>query len=158
MQIKTFEDALSLVPEYWPLVPGMDTWKEGDEYYDDGIRSNGWYVVHDYNVSHLGSVVDSYDIGRRPIPKDVALSEARWILYNALTKSVHTPGFVPEILPHSSNTVLAFEPKNLDGRRVFETREEVYEFSDLIGGQETMGQMLTEGPGALWRWVKDNRE
>lgn len=180
--MKTLQEALILVPTHWPLVPGVDKWKEGDEYclteavklakagwqkIGDGAvglelptkdceTRGGWFIVE--TVIGIGVRIASDYIARRPTPQSVREAEARWILYNSLTKSIHESGFVPEWMPHGLETLIAVMPENMDGRRVFETQEDVYDFAKLIGGDQAIREMLTEGPGALWRWVEENRK
>lgn len=49
MKIKTLSDALALVPEYWPLVPGVDKWRDGDKYKTE-INGGGSMVWQIKNV------------------------------------------------------------------------------------------------------------
>lgn len=72
MKPTTLEEALSMVPTHWPLTPGVDVWRIGDEYYDDG--ETGWVGVG----STKGVVTSGYP-ARRPIPQDVREAVARLV-------------------------------------------------------------------------------
>lgn len=141
--ITTMAEALSLVPEYWPLVPCVDKWQEGDTEY---IDSEEGYLTIDWNCH--GDLVD-HDGGRRPIPQSVREAEARWILY-----------YRERVLFHESPNQDIFSTRTQDNGVLVVTEKMfgVYPKTiEALGGKPWVLQMLTEGPGALWRWVAEMR-
>jgi len=155
MKITTMTEALSLVPEYWPLVPGVDKWREGDQFFSSGIR---WAAV---SVPHwIGQ-----DVGencRRPIPQSVRDAEARWVLYQALADGAPQEyGYcfllLPDIEDDGSLSIAIGEVQYGGSSRTFSLKEKAKKAYDRLGGEQAVIQILTEGPGALWRWVAEMR-
>lgn len=161
MKIETLEAALDLIPKYWPLEPGKDRWKEGDEAF---TPNSGWNAVFKSPLSLVGSdYKGELVLGRRPIPESVRLAEAKWILYDSLAP----------IEPNQLGVLLQAEPPfeypekwsiyhyhttyNY-GIRKFESGYKANEFIKLFGGESAVIEMLTQGRGALWRWVMENRQ
>jgi len=144
--MKTLQESLTLVPEYFPLVPGVDKWEDGDEYclteavklakagwqkIGDGAvglelptkdceTRGGWFIVE--TVIGIGVRIASDYIARRPIPQNVREAEAFWILHGK-----------------------PFNPPS--GSKI-----------DALGGMDNIQEHYDEGPGALWRWVEENRK
>lgn len=144
--MKTLQEALALVPTYWPLAPGMDKWKEGDEYRLIG-GDLGWRPG-DY-TDLTGAISGKYE-ARRPIPQSVREAEARWILYKEL-RFTHYP----------SSQVKVYSTRVQDNGVLICTDCAWGIFPNDIenlGGVIAVQDMLTEGPGALWRWVEENRK
>lgn len=83
MKPTTLEEALSMVPTHWLLIPGVDVpRKGGDEIRVESRRE--WLPVEDM----LWDFERAYEhgvIARRPIPQDVREAEALWYLQNTLT-------------------------------------------------------------------------
>lgn len=166
MKITTMTEALSLVPEYWPLVPGVDKWKEGDEYlYSWHEEGDNWYDVRyewkkyepeDLHLSGPFSVTSNY--ARRPIPQSIREAEARWILYMALTEpSLGGTGYVFNFCGEEGREWFDIIFTDAMGGRMFKDKDAAREAVALLGSHTEIIQMLTEGPGALWRWVAEMR-
>lgn len=108
-EIKTLEDALTLVPEYWYLTPKVDKWKDGDEFADicsDAESKNILEVYWQSATNRSGDVVDR--VGRRPIPRSVREAEA----YAYLQPKCKTSGELTRILNSMSIEALKLLRKN----------------------------------------------
>lgn len=168
MKITTMTEALSLVPEYWPLVPGVDKWRDGDEYFTRNDAS-GWRKFEHNSWQMLGEIggTISHPVARRAIPQSVREAEARWILYSAL--AAVAPLAEWDKLPaqfiltvygctDEGDVHLDIESEpQFNGLRSFDGQEAAYKAIKVLGGEQAVIQMLTEGPGALWRWVAEMR-
>lgn len=159
-EIKTLEDALALVPNYWYLTLGVDKWKQGDEFcgWVSGFGEYQWQPVGQHKRWIMGDRP-----ARRPIPKDVALSEARWILYNSFATGGQIRIRVCDPREEFDKDGPLFIDSEhigfiIDGLKNFPTFEAVEKFINLVGGETAVIQMLTRGPGALFRWVQENRK
>lgn len=148
MKITTIAEALSLVPEFWPLVPGVDKWREGDEYFS---RHEGWLFVHHMSykiLCEIGAIV-RHEAARRPIPQSVREVEAFWILFKELRFEYYP-----------SSQVKVFSARSQDNGVLICTDCAWGLFpTDItkLGGVEKINQTLIEGHGALWRWVAEMR-
>lgn len=162
MKITTMAEALPLVPEYWPLVPGVDKWREGDE--APYVSLKRWGAVPS---NWHGEPVNDIEIGRRHIPQSVREAEARWILYSALAAVAplaewdKLPAqFILTVYGRADegdvHLDIESEPQ-FNGLRSFDGQEAAYKAIKVLGGEQAVIQMLTEGPGALWRWVAEMR-
>ena len=164
-EIKTLEDALALVPEYWYLTPVMDKWREGDEvliewpWIERRDKSGKWQKA---NNLAFGDIVDR--LGRRPIPRSIRESEARWILYNSLAtvgRSVkHEWRFLLQADNWTNGVHLQRYQHSMDNMAdpAFSSYEEMEDAISALGGETAVIQMLTCGPGALWKWAQENRK
>lgn len=155
MKITTMAEALSLVPEYWPLVPGVDKWDSQDEWYFEKV---GWETI---GTNWDGKPVDC--IGRRHVPQSVREAEARWILYNSLADGKPQEFYyalllVPDIEDDESLSIAIGEISYGSSAPTFSTKEKAKCAFKILGGESAVIQMLTEGPGALFRWVEENRK
>lgn len=104
-KITTVAEALSLVPEFWPLVPGVDKWREGDEYFS---KHEGWLFVHHMNykiLCEIGAIV-RHEAARRPVPKSVREAEA----YLYLKETVR-PEYMTAAINATSNEALQLTRK-----------------------------------------------
>jgi len=183
MKITTMTEALSLVPEYWPLVPGVDKWREGDQpciVERTHLIAGEWQYHSEWGrplgaKNHLiGQELQPEYIGRRPIPQSVREAEARWILYNSMAKvepllhldrwefSLNYENRLILTFNESLTTPDASKPwttqRELHSLKGFASEAAGWAFRGLVGGEEVVIQMLTEGPGSLWRWVAEMRE
>lgn len=163
-EITTMEEALSLVPEYWPLVEGQKVLFETDEIF----WGDTWLPVRldsSFDRSIANYVNDRP--WRRKIPQSVREAEARWILYSALAAVAplaewdKLPAqFILTVYGRADegdvHLDIESEPQ-FNGLRSFDGQEAAYKAIKVLGGEQAVIQMLTEGPGALWRWVAEMR-
>ncbi len=156
----TFDKALLLVPEYIILQPGIDVWKDDDQFFHTGRRE--WWIA-DPN----GEIVE--ELGRRPIPESIRYSEARWLMYNSMAiVDPINPGwiFALEAEYDEEGYVVAghrFKRSDLNfGMRKFASKEAAEAaltvFNTYKNGQSDLIAMLSEGPGALMRWISKERQ
>jgi hypothetical protein len=133
------------------LTPGVDRWKEGDMACGAKaaflIAGEPQYVA-DWGEplkadNHLiGQVLQCDYIGQRIVPQSVREAEARWILASSINYCIDAKEGA-----WADRAAWVFDFSCL-------SREEV----EILGGEQAVIQMLTEGPGALWRWVMETRE
>lgn len=172
MKIETLAQALTYIPEYILLVPGVDKWKEGDEWLftqvDPDIRDkqHDWRKIRPLNV---GASVGNLDAARRPIPLSIREAEARWLLYNSLATvparleldrweySLGTDGFLTAHMNEGFGFPEGEGEAELCGLRGFESKKAAMDAVLLFGGEQAVIQMLIEGQGALMRWIVENR-
>ena len=80
----TLQQIKDSLPKYRYLTPGVDVWREGDEYFS---KYDGDWIkaVHMSTkiLCEMGTLV-SYRAVRRPIPDEVLENQAFWVLYNKL--------------------------------------------------------------------------
>lgn len=136
--MKTLQEALTLVPTYWPLVPGMDKWKEGDEYRLIG-GDLGWRPG-DY-TDLTGAISGKYE-ARRFIPQSVREAEAIWAIISQLI-----------------NESFLYEPEPKTGGNIYQIVIDLTSDPAFYAiGAAKLSAAITDGPGALWRWVEENRK
>jgi hypothetical protein len=100
--MKTLAEALTLVPTHFPLVPGVDKWKEGDESFIQPMNKTKdkafWLKVGSFCIGRIiteerisGHSIDMV-IARRPIPQSVREAEAyRYLMDGDLHPEYRTP-------------------------------------------------------------------
>jgi hypothetical protein len=116
-------------------VPGVDKWKEGDRKIDDMLAVPKTYFGLQVDYAEFRS--------ERPIPQIVRKDEAWW-------------AFFMHVVGHKKAGCFDYHapPENC----VFEFIAAMPEDdSALFGEMDDIERMLTKGPGALWRWVEENR-
>lgn len=169
MNPKTMQEALALVPEYIMLKPGSQ-WREGDEELKQSTLGSRWiepFTIRDAMLAYLK--IEGHQIARRPIPQSVRESEARWILYNSLaTVDPINFGwiFALEAEYDEEGYVVAghrFKKSDLNfGMRKFPSKESAEAalkiFNTYQDGQSDLIEMLSSGPGALWRWIMESHQ
>lgn len=146
----TLAEALPLVPNYWPLIVDEDKWKKGDELFSS---TSGWRPVIDGWL--VNTVVTTDIMGRRAIPLEVRTQEARWILFNSMTKRFRKPRMEMEYRGTTHTpSVLGYV---IHGNSAFDYPWISHEQRELLGGESAVIEMLTKGPGIIWQWVLGNR-
>ena len=163
MRLTSLQEALALVPEYWPLNPAIDKPIDGDEWFSTNLQ---WMEFAEGDLNSTGHLP-----WRRPIPKIVREAEARWILYDALASvSPRDCGWLFGLKPafdSEDQCVVAehvyFCTEVNTGIKKFSTKESARAalklFDTMRGNDALLIEMLdSERPGALWRWVEAMRE
>lgn len=159
--IETIEQALSIIPKHFPLVPGVDKWKEGDKKADSGLYG-GVFLAENLDGIVFGEYVGERQLGFRPIPQEIRLQEARWALYDSLAKiDPNGNGLQFRVFVNSQGETCLIHVSRgtgFNGLRQFVSPYSLGRACDLLGGESAVIEMLTRGPGALWRWVMENRQ
>lgn len=168
-----FTEILNRLPRWHLLTPGVDVWREGDQFYDWAEYDDWFDCLNDMVGSITGQAVTTCEseegdaaIGRRPIPEHVRRSEAWWALYNQLATVAPIPRFdqahsqfiVTLYADHSGDdnpsAVLDVEEESqFNGLRGFNGSSKAYAALKVLGGEQEIIKNLQEGPGAYMRWV-----
>lgn len=152
---------LGRVPRWHMLTPGVDVWRENDEYLPSKQNAewvNAWEAYGRYGIKEIASVFSSR--ARRPVPEHVQRSEAWWALYNQLATVAPIPRF-DQALSRFIITMYDVDDVHLDveeeseigGLRGFNGSSEAFAAIKALGGEAEIIKNLQEGPGAYMRWV-----
>jgi len=156
-----FTEILNRLPRWHLLTPGVDVWREGDQFYDWAEYDDWFDCLNDMVGSITGQAVTTCEseegdaaIGRRPIPEHVRRSEAWWALYNKL--ATVGPGelafyFESKEPDYGGLAIILFE--STFSHRGFEARSVAELAIPILGGEAEIIKNLQEGPGAYMRWV-----
>lgn len=166
MIIQQIKDSL---PKYRYLTPGVDVWREGDEYCltetvklakpgwqkigsgavglelptKDCEMHGGWFIVE--TVIGIGVRIASDYVARRPIPDEVLENQAFWVLYNKLaTVAPNGEGF--DVCYHKLLAVYDLSTGNgMNGKRLFESQDAYHKAIPLLGGEQNIIKHLSAG-------------
>ena len=142
MTLQQIKDSL---PKYRYLTPGVDVWREGDEYFS---KYDGDWIkaVHMSTkiLCEMGTLV-SYRAVRRPIPDEVLENQAFWVLYNKLaTVAPNGEGF--DVCYHKLLAVYDLSTGNgMNGKRLFESQDAYHKAIPLLGGEQNIIKHLSAG-------------
>lgn len=132
----TLSDCLDLVPKYWPLEPGKDRWIEGDE---EAIGDDSGQVDWVTARCVIGDWVLNPYVARRPIPEAVREAEAWWAFVRIVDDDF---------------TAVSYGERQWGLDCYLMSEEQI----EALGGVVKIGEMCECGPGALMRWVLENRK
>lgn len=170
MKITNLDDTLKLIPEYWPLVPlvpGVDKWKEEDEFYLGTYWAICKFKLDKFTYAGKKEFVRLFrgewgwtdliknekvnvDVARRPIPLEIQTQEARWILATELLDRRDISALEWLLLRRTAESKSRYVEKEMGHAGHGEILKR-------LGGADAAVEMLTLGPGALWRWIAESR-
>ncbi len=156
---KTIDEALTLVPEYIMLRPGVDVLMRGDRF-PGGLADEGKMVWHEIMPETIGlTVPHGFQIWARPIPEPVRRAMAWWAMYNAhADRSARDYGWLfyirPEIDSSEGGIVVAcdgfIQTDDNHGIRKFSSKERLREFLALAPEVDVISMMDDHNPFESW--------
>jgi hypothetical protein len=138
------------LPTHVLLIPEVDKWRDGDEWF-----SNGWRDFSENDVKYF-----PYKLAiRRPIPAHIREAQAWWIVYNQLATvdpySREGVIFAFVISPNTPNRFFleVIKSRSLRGIRKFPNEEAAKNAISILGGEEKISEMFSKGQGLYEEWL-----
>ncbi len=148
---KEYLEILNRIPTHIMLVPGVHRWQDGDEWWSD---YDEWqtFVPGGYPDSVI-EIDEDMQVFRRSIPQHIRENAAWWALYNKLAtipqlqfgylwvfhKPWHPVGEWSWVLELSDKQGFSY------GLRKFETKEKASIAREILGGEEAIIKLLSDG-------------
>lgn len=135
MTLQQIKDSL---PKYRLLTPGVDVWRDGDEFFD--IVDLKFDTIAPVQFRQLVNGIT----GRRPIPDEVIDNQAFWVLYNKLaTAPRHLATF--ELSMGLKGIEVHYERLFKNGAPGFKTALLAEKAIPLLGGEQNIIKHLSAG-------------